>query len=161
MVSEGEFLLHSLLMGVFITFVYDVLRIFRRVIPHGSFLVSLEDLAFWIYCGAEVFLLMYHESNGTMRWFSVIGAMTGILAYKKLVSPLLVKYASMGLAKLLELLLRLLKWLFWPLRFLVTRTGKACRRAGSGMRRGGGRMRRAIKNRLTISLKLFKMNMKK
>ena len=67
MVDENVFLLHSLLMGIFITFVYDLLRIFRRVAPHGQFLVSLEDLAFWVYCGGEVFLLMYRESNGTLR----------------------------------------------------------------------------------------------
>lgn len=161
MVSEGEFLLHSLLMGIFITFVYDLLRIFRRVVPQGSFLVSLEDLVFWIYCGAEVFLLMYHESNGTMRWFSVIGAMAGILAYKKVLSPPLVKYGAMAVGKLLQWILFLLKWLCRPLRFLGSGTRKACRRAGSGMRRRGGKVRRAVKNRLTVSLKLFKMNMKK
>ncbi|MDE6168338.1 MAG: spore cortex biosynthesis protein YabQ, partial [Acetatifactor sp.] len=48
MASENEFLLHALLMGIFITFVYDLLRIFRRVVPHKAFFVSLEDLAFWI-----------------------------------------------------------------------------------------------------------------
>ena len=55
MASENEFLLYSLLTGIFITFVYDLLRIFRRVIPHKLIFVSLEDLAFWIYCAAEVF----------------------------------------------------------------------------------------------------------
>ena len=38
MASEKEFLLHALLMGIFITFVYDLLRIFRRVVPHKAFL---------------------------------------------------------------------------------------------------------------------------
>lgn len=168
MVSENEFLLHSLLMGVFVTFVYDLLRIFRRVVRHGSFLVSLEDLAFWIYCGAQVFLLMYRESNGTMRWFSVIGAMTGIFAYRKLVSPLLVKYVSIALTKLLGLLFRALGWLCRPLRLLGAGAGRACRRAGGGMRRSTGRIchrigrwKRALKNRLTLSVKLFKISLKK
>ncbi len=58
MANENEFLLHALLMGIFITFVYDVIRIFRRVIPHNSFFVSLEDLAVWVYCGGSVFLVM-------------------------------------------------------------------------------------------------------
>ena len=91
MAAENEFMLYALLMGIFITFIYDILRIFRRVIPHNGFFVSLEDLFFWIYCAMEVFLLMYHESNGTLRWFAVLGAVAGMFAYKKLISPFFVK----------------------------------------------------------------------
>ena len=83
MVSENVFLLHSLVLGIFVTFVYDLLRIFRRVVPHASLVMSLEDFAFWVYCGAEVFLLMYRESNGTLRWFAVLGALAGMLCYKR------------------------------------------------------------------------------
>ena len=84
MAGENQFLLHSLMMGAFILFVYDILRVIRRVIPHGWFWVAVEDLVFWFYCGAEVFLLMYHESNGTLRWFAVTGALVGMFLYKKL-----------------------------------------------------------------------------
>lgn len=161
MVSESEFLLHSLLLGIFITFVYDLLRIFRRIVRHGSFLLSLEDLVFWIYCGTEVFLLMYRESNGTMRWFSILGAGTGIFAYKKLVSPLLVKYVSLALNKILKLILKVLKLLCRPFGFLGRKIKKFCRSAGMGMHRRTGKWKRAVKNRLTVSLKVFKMNLKK
>ena len=53
MAGENEFLLHALLMGIFITFLYDLLRIFRRVVPHNGFFVSMEDLACGVYCGGE------------------------------------------------------------------------------------------------------------
>lgn len=153
MASENVFLLHALLMGIFITFVYDFLRILRRVIPHNSFFVSLEDLGFWIYCGAEVFLLMYHESNGTLRWFAVFGALAGMTAYKKLVSPLFVKYVSMLLGRLLKTVLK-------PLAFLGRKTGQGVRRTGSGIQRIAARIRRRIKNRLTSFLKLLKINLR-
>ena len=104
MVSEKVFLFHSLLLGAYITFVYDWLRIFRRVISHNSFFVSAEDLLFWIYCAMEVFWLLYHESNGTLRWFGVLGAAMGIFLYKKSFSEILVKYVSKILCKLLEIL---------------------------------------------------------
>lgn len=161
MVSENEFLLHSFLMGIFITFVYDLLRIFRRVVRHGSFLVSLEDLGFWIYCGTEVFLLMYRESNGSMRWFSVIGAMTGIFAYKKLVSPPLVKYVSLVIIKLLGLLGKALRWLWRPFRYIGGKAGKARRRAGEGLRRRMRKLGRGVKNRLTVTKKMLKIGLKK
>ena len=152
--------MHSLLMGIFITFVYDLLRIFRRVVPHARLLVSLEDLAFWVYCGAEVFLLMYRESNGTLRWFAVLGALAGMFFYKKMVSPLFVKYTSLLLGKALELLGRILKWLCRPFCFAGRKTGSAARRVGGRLRRRMKKIRRAIKLRLTYFLKVFKMNLK-
>ncbi len=153
MVSEGEFLLHSLIMGVFITFVYDILRIIRRVIPHGGFWVSVEDMVFWLYCGVEVFLLMYHESNGTLRWFAVIGAMTGMILYIKLVSSLFVKWVSAALGWLLGLLGKLLRWIFRPV-------GSAGRKAKRGMGKLARRQKRFLKNRLTFFLKALKINFK-
>ncbi len=153
MAGENEFLLHSLLMGVFIPFVYDLLRIFRRVIPHRPFLVSLEDLVFWIYCGSEVFLLMYHESNGTLRWFAVIGALAGMGLYGKLCSGFFVKYASWLLGRLLDLLLG-------PFRFLLKKLAGIVGKMETKARRRAGRWKRSIKMQLTYFLKKLKINFK-
>lgn len=92
--NENVFLLHAVLLGVEITFLYDILRILRRVFVHSGIMVSLEDIAFWIYCAGEVFLLMFRESNGNLRWFAVLGALTGMYLYHRTFSPLLVKYVS-------------------------------------------------------------------
>lgn len=152
--------MHSLLMGIFITFVYDCLRVFRRVAPHARLLVSAEDLAFWVYCGAEVFLLMYRESNGTLRWFAVLGALAGMLMYKKTISPLFVKHTSLLLGKLLGLLGRILKWICRPLGSAGRKTGGAIHKAGGRVGRRMKKMRRAVRLRLTYFLKVFKMNLK-
>ncbi len=153
MATENEFLLHALLTGIFITFVYDVIRIFRRVVPHNSFFVSLEDLGFWIYCGGTVFLLMYHESNGELRWFAVFGAVTGMLFYRKLFSPPFVKYVSLILSKILEGLGKILRWLLRPFHLIL-------RKIGRGIHRFGRRIRKAIKIRLTYLLKMLKIGLK-
>jgi len=113
--NENIFLLHSFLLGVWITFLYDILRILRRVFSHSTGMVSLEDLAFWIYCAGKVFLLMFHESNGNLRWFAVLGALTGMYLYHKKVSPLFVKYTALALNTLLSPLRKALqiseKWM--------------------------------------------------
>lgn len=160
MISENEFLLHSLLMGIFITFVYDLLRIFRRVVPHADFIVSVEDFGFWVFCSTEVFLLMHRESNGTLRWFAVIGAMLGMYLYKKLVSPLFVKYLTLLLKKILWIVGKILRILCRPL-------GMAGRKAGRGVCRIEGRIsrrmkkwKRSVKMRLTFFVKAFKIHLK-
>ncbi len=161
MASENVFLLYALFMGIFITFLYDILRIFRRVAPHNGFLVSLEDLCFWVYCGAKVFLLMYHEGNGNLRWFAVIGALAGMLAYKKLVSPHFVKYASLALGKCLHFLGKILGFLLMPLRAAARKAGgmagKAVGKARAGRKRLFGHTLKRVKKKLTFFLRAVKM----
>ena len=65
--EEGWFLLYSVLLGIGITFVYDCLRICRRVVAHGVFWVSLEDMVYWIFVSCCVFYLLYCENNGGAR----------------------------------------------------------------------------------------------
>ena len=107
--NENVFLLHAVLLGVKITFLYDILRILRRVFAHSGIMVSLEDIAFWIYCAGEVFLLMFRESNGNLRWFAVLGALTGMYLYHRAFSPLLIKYISGLLNSILNPIRRLLR----------------------------------------------------
>ena len=159
MASENEFLLHALLMGIFITFIYDILRIFRRVIPHGKLAVSMEDICFWIYCAARVFLLMHHESNGTLRWFAVLGALVGMLLYKKLFSGFFVKWVSTGLQKVVQLLEKITSILFYPFRAAGKATITAAGKAKAGAVHKSGRIGRLLKKKLTFFLKVLKMNL--
>ena len=71
-VQELTFFTHSVLMGLVITFVYDWIRVLRRLFRHGTVLMSVEDLLFWLICGIGVFYMLYRENNGTLRWFAVL-----------------------------------------------------------------------------------------
>lgn len=157
MENENVFLLYALIMGIFITFVYDILRIFRRIVPHGGLLVSLEDIGFWIYCAAKVFLLMYHESNGTLRWFAVLGALAGMSAYKKLVSPFFVKYVSLVLQKLLKALGKAGRFLFRPFRWLLQKGKKGANIAKGRVSRRGSHLKWFLKKKLTFFFKMLRM----
>ncbi len=167
MADENIFLYHALLMGIFISFIYDLLRIFRRVIPHNKFWISLEDLAFWFYCGKEVFLLMYREGNGNLRWFAVLGALTGMFSYKKLVSPYLVKYVSLMLNKVLAFAGKLLRILFKPLllagakgKELWKKIGRRARCRACDLRAKQRYLLRKRKKELTLLLKAVKIKPK-
>ncbi len=153
MAEESLFMLYALLMGIFITFVYDLLRVLRRVIPHNIFWISAEDLAFWGFSAVEVFLLMYHVSNGTLRWFAVLGALMGMLVYSKTVSRFFVKYVSLFISKILKVTGKGLKFLFRP---VTAAAGAARRRAGKAAH-GNKRMITFMKNRLTAVKKVLTM----
>lgn len=152
-ISENIFLLYSFGMGVFITATYDIFRIFRRVCPHKQFVVSLEDILFWIFCALSVFYLMHTQSNGTLRWFAVLGALAGMLLYKKTLSNLLVKWIALGLTKVLGVCRKFLHVCFTPFRFVANKAGKA----GKKVEAGGHRLKGYLKKRLTAFVKLLKI----
>ncbi|MCM1118848.1 MAG: spore cortex biosynthesis protein YabQ [bacterium] len=154
MSEENIFLLYAIASGIFITFIYDILRILRRAVPHGGFLISLEDLVFWVYCAIHIFQLMHRESNGSLRWFAVMGALAGMLLYKKTVSSLLVRYASMILGYVINLLLRLLGFCLRP----VAKAGHAARGAVRRLRK---RAWSSCKNRLKKTKRSLRMRLKK
>lgn len=156
MENENVFLLYALLMGIFITFVYDILRIFRRVIPHGNLMISLEDMAFWIYCAAKVFVLMYRESNGTLRWFAVLGALVGMLLYKKLVSFLFVKYSSLFLKRLLGVLGKFGRIIYKPISLVLQKGKKSREKAKARACRSWGHVKWFLKKKLTFLRKMLK-----
>lgn len=111
-------MLQAISVGVWIPFGYDWLRILRRVISHKRWVVSLEDLLFWMVCAAGVFLWMYRVSNGGLRWFAVAGALAGMFFYKRLFSNFLVTYVSCVVRFLFGILGKILKIATTPLRYL-------------------------------------------
>ena len=114
MSEDTLFLWQSVLVGIGITFVYDLLRIVRRVISHRQWVVSLEDLFFWLCCTVVVFWWMYRVTNGGMRWFAVAGALTGMCLYKRLVSVPLVTYVSKLLLCILHIVGKVVRLLLRP-----------------------------------------------
>ncbi len=153
MADENLFLFHAFLLGIFVTFVYDWFRILRRVLRHNGFAVAAEDLGFWTFCAIEVFLLMYRESNGTLRWFAVLGALAGMLLYHKTLSPLFVKYVSLLLGRLLRILGKILGFFWKP----VVAAGRGVGRIHDKAKSGRKRFASFLKKRLTVRLKMLKM----
>ena len=103
---------------------------------------------------------MYHESDGTLRWFAVLGAMVGMFLYRKLVSPFFVKYTSLALCRILEFLGKVLRFLSRPLVFLLKKTGNGIKRTGRGTLKLLEKWKRFVKNRLTYFIKMLKMTIK-
>lgn len=152
-ISENLILLYSLGMGIFITFVYDILRIIRRVYAHNNILISLEDILFWIFSAIAVFYLMHAQSNGTLRWFAVLGALVGMLLYKKTISPFFVKWVSLGLQKLFAWIGKIIRILLRLFCFLAGKGKKAAVKTANK----GKKTAFFVKKKLTDSLKLLKI----
>ena len=79
--TEAVFLGISVLVGMGLFLLYDIFRIFRRIVPHGAIWIGVEDFCYWLLCTAAVFLMLYQENDGMIRGFAIGGVIFGMILY--------------------------------------------------------------------------------
>lgn len=117
----------ALLGGALITFVYDLLRIFRRVVSHGNLWIGVEDFVFWIWTALWIFSVLYRENDGSFRMYTIFAMMLGMICYHKTLSDPFVKVTGKILNKLLGLAFYPLKMLKIYMIFLGKKLKKLCK----------------------------------
>ncbi len=150
---EVNFFLHSFLLGAVITFVYDWFLILRRSIRHNLLAISVEDMIFWIACALGVFYMLYRENNGILRWFAVLGAAIGMLAYKRLISTFFVNFISSCILKVFSVICKVIFLVLKPIIY----AGKKVIAFLGFIKRKVHILAKFVKKKLTVQLKLIKM----
>ena len=98
--------------GAFITFIYDLLRIFRRVISHGNVWIGMEDFLFWIWTSFWIFSVLYRTNDGSLRIYTILAMVLGMIIYHKTLSEPFVRITGGFLKKILRFLVLPLKKLW-------------------------------------------------
>lgn len=155
---EVQFFLTSVLWGIILLVIYDVLRIIRRIIKHAWFFVAVEDVLFWIVSAFLIFRMMYEQNNGIIRGFSILGMTLGMVVYNQSLSEYMVKWISGlflwigkgirkvagGIWKPIRFLLRRIKWFFQFVGKKITKNGK---RSFRGLKKRSKTVKIALKNK--------------
>lgn len=118
---EIKFFLVSILSGVVLLIIYDVLRIFRKVVEHGVVWISLEDIVYWVICSVLIFRMMYKMNDGVIRGFSLLGILLGMILYKVSISDYIVKGISFVLIKIKNLIEKIIGFLLKPFKFVLNK----------------------------------------
>lgn len=92
--KELSVFLQAVLAGNLVYLVYCVLRIFRRIVKHNLFWVSLEDVLYWLGTGVYLFIQIYKTSSGTIRWYFVVGVLAGGMLTHYIVQKIVKKYVA-------------------------------------------------------------------
>lgn len=107
---ELQFFLISILAGAFILFVYDGLRIIRRLIKHNVYWVAVQDLIFWVVASVFIFSMIYKENNGIIRGFCIMGMAIGMTLYHYIFSDWLVEIITKLIRLVLSPITAALRW---------------------------------------------------
>lgn len=116
------------LLGVFLAACYDLLRIFRGLIPHGSLWINMEDLIYWIYVAVVIFVMLYEKNDGQMRGFVLGGILVGMAAYA-------FSFSRICTPKIIHLLQRIERFLLGPFRWLGSKLSVQRQKASAKCRK--------------------------
>lgn len=121
---ELHFFIISILWGALILLAYDQLRVLRRVLRHKASVVTVEDLFFWLIASVFIFAMIYVQNSGTIRGFSVMGMVIGMVVYHYIFSDWLVKLESRGILLLLRPFSLAIKYVCKVIGFLMSKGKK-------------------------------------
>lgn len=121
--------LTSIKIGIFMGIVFDLIRIFRKLLKHPNFLVQVEDMLYWVFCGFMGFYMLYICNYAAIRPFVFVGIILGATFYFLAFSSWFMKLATIAIYYIKTLLARLIclvskpcKWLLgilvWPVYWL-------------------------------------------
>lgn len=94
---EANLFLLGVAVGVILMMVYDLIRLFRFLIPHGNLAAGLEDFGYWIWSGLFTFLFLYRENDGALRFYIIGSIFLSMLFYDRIISRNLRKFLKMVL----------------------------------------------------------------
>ena len=63
--------------GAAVRLAYQCIRCFRRIIAHRLAAIGVEDMIFWIGSAIYMFVQIYHTSDGSIRWYFILGLVFG------------------------------------------------------------------------------------
>lgn len=106
---ELQYVSVTITVGIGLAVLYDCLRIWRRLIPHGIIWLSVEDILFWMASALITFTVCFVEDAGNIRWFAVAGEALGALMYHYTIGRILVKYVSLILLTPFRIIKKALK----------------------------------------------------
>lgn len=113
---ELIFFFYAMGTGVSLLLIYDLIRIFRRLIPHKGMTISVIDFFYWIFAGFYLFAMIYCKNDGIIRGYAILGVFAGMYFYHCTISRYLVNFGVKILGFPVKIVKNLLKRLIFVTR---------------------------------------------
>ncbi len=108
-----------ILSGLLIGFLYDLLRLGRKIIKHKDFFVQVEDFLFWIIISGGIFLLILGKNFGQIRFFCIGGIFFGLFFYWIVFSAFVLKMLFCISDFFIRIFFAVIKIFFFPVGMLL------------------------------------------
>lgn len=105
-----------IVLGIIISFIFDVFRILRKKFKTNNFFTYIEDISFWLISGSLIILAIFKFNEGELRFYIFIGILIDIVIYimlfTKFINSILLKILT-PIKKILDIFLSLFKKIWY------------------------------------------------
>ena len=122
--SQSMLFLASVEIGVLMGVLFDLIRIFRKILKHPNFLVQIEDMLYWIICALLGFYRLYICNYAAIRPYICIGIILGAVFYFLTFSIIFMKIATAIINYVKSLVSKLIKLIVTPIKAFIKCLGK-------------------------------------
>ncbi len=102
--DQGDVFLISMLYGVILSLVYDVVRSFRRTVAHTNFSIAVEDFLYWMFWMCMIISMIYTYNNGELRSYVILGLLLGSGLYFLMLTRLMVFLLTFMMKKIRQII---------------------------------------------------------
>jgi len=138
--DEAVFFLCCIAVGALAVFLYDILRISRRIVKVGVSVVTAEDILFFVVAALMLFYVAYLKNSGEVRWQGFIGGALGVVLYIFVVRNRVVDTGTVLVRWFMKMFVGAVRICLFPVRIIFKAlkkpiavvawyTGKSLRRA--------------------------------
>lgn len=120
--------MHAVVLGLEMGLVYDLFRCIRRVWKCRFWISACMDMMFWGFTAWRTFFIMHTYSNGTLRWFAILGVLVIMSVYLRWFSRYTVGTGVFVLSKIRTVLLFFKKCLTKVLKMSIIKLSRVSRR---------------------------------
>ena len=121
--NQSILFLTAVQIGILMGIIFDLIRIFRKLIRHPNFLVQIEDMLFWVVCALIGFYRLYVCNYAEIRPFVFVGMILGAFFYFMTFSVIFMKIATIVIqyvkAVIRKLIGAVVKYMIYPLKNLI------------------------------------------
>ena len=117
--GDTMFFVAAFVAGAAIAFLYDLIRISRRIVPTGTSAVGIEDILFFTAAAVILFYAAYVKNHGEIRWQGFLGCAVGTSAYWWVLRNRFVNLGTTIIKWLIKSSLWLLKVVGFPVKIVL------------------------------------------
>lgn len=105
--------------GILMAMIYDLIRIFRKIIKHYNWVVQVEDTLYWVACSFVGFGILYMHNYAEIRLFSIVGMILGAILYLCTFSIIFMKIATWIIDLVKKIISYIVHILSIPIKWII------------------------------------------
>ncbi len=115
-VDQAKIFLIFIIVGILISFIFDMFRIVRKVYKFTDIMIYIQDILFWILAGLILLFSIFKFNSGSIRLYLFFSVFIGAILYTCSISSIITNIGT-GVLKVLNTILNyIIKILFIPIK---------------------------------------------